>query len=61
MVHRLHVVLWTEDKVFVRVDEVGTELAANLRALAANLRALPEPAVIIVIAMGVFLFFTNIC
>jgi hypoxanthine phosphoribosyltransferase len=54
MVHRLHVVLWTEDKVFVRVDEVGTELAANLRAL-------PEPAVIIVIAMGVFLFFTNIC
>jgi hypothetical protein len=43
-----------EDKVFVRVGEVGVELATNLCAL-------PEPAVIVRIAMGVFLFFTNIC
>jgi hypothetical protein len=36
--------LWTEDKVFVRVGEVGAELAANLRVL-------PEPTVIVGIAM----------
>jgi hypoxanthine phosphoribosyltransferase len=46
--------LWTKGKVFVRVGEVGAELAATLRAL-------PEPAIIVGIVMGVFLFFTNIC
>lgn len=46
-------VLWTEDEVSTRVGEVAAELAADLRAL-------PEPAVIVGVATGAFLFLADL-
>ncbi|CAL4902633.1 unnamed protein product [Urochloa decumbens] len=46
-------VLWTEAEVAARVGEVAAELAADLRAL-------PEPAVVVGVATGAFLFLADL-
>ncbi|CAN6340843.1 unnamed protein product [Urochloa humidicola] len=46
-------VLWTEAEVAARVGEVAAELAADLRAL-------PEPAVAVGVATGAFLFLADL-
>ncbi|PNT71673.1 uncharacterized protein LOC100837563 [Brachypodium distachyon] len=46
-------VLWTEAEIAARVAEVASELAADLRPL-------PEPAVIVGVATGAFLFLADL-
>lgn len=46
-------VLWTEAEVAARVGELAAELAADLRAL-------PEPAVVVGVATGAFLFVADL-
>ena len=46
-------VLWTEAEVSARVGEVAAELAADLRAQ-------PEPAVVVGVATGAFLFLADL-
>ncbi|KAJ1262003.1 hypothetical protein BS78_09G073300 [Paspalum vaginatum] len=46
-------VLWTEAEVAARVGEVAAELAADLRAR-------PEPAVVVGVATGAFLFLADL-
>ncbi|CAD6272647.1 unnamed protein product [Miscanthus lutarioriparius] len=46
-------VLWTEAEVSARVGDVAAELAADLRAL-------PEPAVVVGVATGAFLFLADL-
>jgi len=46
-------VLWTEAEVAARVGEVAAELAADLRAL-------PEPAVVVGVATGALLFLADL-
>lgn len=46
-------VLWTEAEIAARVSEVAAELAADLRALR-------EPAVVVGVATGAFLFLADL-